>query len=355
MPRFSIAELPIPATPATEGWTDFERAIEVGNHIEALAYGTPDLAYEPDEELPHYHDEFAPQRLLVARVDGLIVGRAVYGWQVDGDADSGWVHVAVLPEFTGRGIGRALADAVEGLLIADGLPKSLAYVAMRDAEGEQIPSPTGFGSVPASDRGTKFLLARGYTLEQVERGSRLPLPLDGVGALLESAIARTGTDYALHHWVGVTPERWHEDLAVLGTRMSTDAPTAGLEEPEDPWTAERVVAADARDAASPRVRVTTAVEHVPSGHLVGFTVLSVPRQVERAVAQYATLVLREHRGHRLGMLLKAANLAHLERERPGHPSVVTWNAEENRYMLDVNESIGFERIGFEGAWKKLLG
>jgi hypothetical protein len=28
--------------------------------------------------------------------------------------------------------------------------------------------------------------------------------------------------------VGPTPERWRADLAVLGTRMSTDAPSAGL-------------------------------------------------------------------------------------------------------------------------------
>ena len=100
-------------------------------------------------------------------------------------------------------------------------------------------------------------------------------------------------------------------------------------------------------------RVAT-VEHVPSGHLVGFTVLSVPRQLHRAVAQYATLVLKEHRGHKLGMLLKVANLQHLERVKPGHASVTTFNAEENRFMLDVNEAVGFVPIGVESAWRKDL-
>jgi hypothetical protein len=65
-------------------------------------------------------------------------------------------------------------------------------------------------------------------------------------------------------------------------------------------------------------------------------------------------VLKDHRGHKLGMLLKVANLAHLEREYPGRSSVITWNAEENRFMLDVNEAVGFVPIGHEGAWKKLL-
>ncbi len=54
------------------------------------------------------------------------------------------------------------------------------------------------------------------------------------------------------------------------------------------------------------------------------------------------------------MLLKVANLAHLEREFPGHPSVITFNAEENRPMHDVNERLGFEAIAVEGAWQKKL-
>jgi GNAT superfamily N-acetyltransferase len=72
------------------------------------------------------------------------------------------------------------------------------------------------------------------------------------------------------------------------------------------------------------------------------------------VTQEDTLVLREHRGHRLGMLLKVANLQYLEQVAPGHPGVLTWNAEENRAMLDVNEAVGFEPIGYEGAWRKDL-
>jgi hypothetical protein len=95
-------------------------------------------------------------------------------------------------------------------------------------------------------------------------------------------------------------------------------------------------------------------EHVPSGRLAGFTVLSVPPQRHRAPAQFATLVLREHRGHGLGMLLKLANLRFLLAERPGHPSITTFNAEENRYMLDVNEAMGYVPVSNESAWRKDL-
>lgn len=54
------------------------------------------------------------------------------------------------------------------------------------------------------------------------------------------------------------------------------------------------------------------------------------------------------------MLLKVGNVAHLQRVRPGHPSILTFNAEENRHMLSVNEAVGFEPFGYEGARKREL-
>ncbi len=83
-----------------------------------------------------------------------------------------------------------------------------------------------------------------------------------------------------------------------------------------------------------------------------FAVLSAPAERERAVTQEDTLVLSEHRGHRLGMLLKAANLAFLQTERPGHPAVTTFNAEENEHMLAVNDALGFVPVVWLGAWKR---
>jgi GNAT superfamily N-acetyltransferase len=210
--------------------------------------------------------------------------------------------------------------------------------------------------VPLENDEVRFLLRRGYTLEQIERGSRLPLPVDD--ALLAehfaAATAASGADYRIHSWTERTPEKWREDMVVLLTRMSTDAPSAGLEEPEEQWSIARLLDAEDRAATSPRTELVAAVEHVPTGRLAGFTVLSVPRELDRAVGQEDTLVLREHRGHRLGMLLKIANIANLQKERPGHPAIITFNAEENRHMLSVNEAVGFVPIGYEGAWKKLL-
>ncbi|SOE70988.1 Acetyltransferase (GNAT) family protein [Salinibacterium xinjiangense] len=355
MTTFTIDEVTIPSGIADPGAVDFIEAIDLGNAVNALGYGTTDINYEPAEELPHFLNPHEPMTLLVARVDGRMAGRGIYETQTGEDADSAWLAAQVLPEFRGLGIGTALAEAVETMAASAGKSKALVYTPIPPMSGEQLTPPTGFGSVVRDHAATRFLLRRGYRLEQVERASRLGLPVDGLATRLADAEQSSGVDYVLRYWEGRTPERWLEGFAHLATRMSTDAPSAGLEEPEDVWTVERVIEFDDRNARlNPRRRVVAADEHLRSGSLVGFTVLSVPQQLVRAVDQYATLVLREHRGHRLGMLLKVANLEHLERVAPGHPSVITFNAEENRHMLDVNEAVGFVPIASESAWRKDL-
>lgn len=345
-----------PAGLAAPDAADFAANAEIQNLVDAEMYGTRDLTYEAAERL---HEEATPFRRnvnLAAWVDGRMVGRAGSTVNVE-PSDTAWVNLHVLPEYRGRGIGTALADAIERQVRDDEphVRKLVSYHGVQEQPGERLPSPTGFGSVPAASAAVRFALSRGWTFEQVERVSRLALPVPDLEERLDAALAATGDQYALHTWRDRVPERWRADLADLISRMSTDAPSAGLEEPEDVWTVERLVHEEERRLReSDRRMLTAVVEHRPTGRLVAFTDLSLPAQPHRAVDQWATLVLREHRGHRLGMLVKLANLAQLAREAPQHPSVITFNAEENRPMLDVNEAIGFVPIAAEAAWRKDL-
>jgi GNAT superfamily N-acetyltransferase len=353
-PGFTIQELPIPESLDGPGGADFAATVDVRNAAESRGYGTTDVEFPADELLAHWHDPHQPQRLWAARLDGAIVARAIIGWQVD-STEVVWVTVQVHPDHEGIGIGSALHDVTEQASRDAGFERMIAYAVSPDGPGERLVPPTGSGSVPAENREVRFLTARGWRLEQVERGSRIPLPIDpGDLETRRAAAAAASADYRVHTWTGPTPERWMSDQAMLHTRMSTDAPSAGLEEPEDPWDLDRLATYDALMADAPRVTLTAVAEHVPSGRLVAFSQLAVPHDLSRPVNQEDTLVLREHRGHRLGMLLKVANLAYLAEMAPGHPSVLTWNAEENRPMLDVNEAVGFEPIGYEGAWRKDL-
>lgn len=350
----TIDEVAIPRSIADDRDGVFAGMMAVRNAVEVAGYGIPEVVVPADEMLPNYLDENQPKRVLLARVDGRIVGRAVLVRHHD-DTEVGWVDVGVLPEFEGAGVGRALSDAVEALSREAGLTRLITYVVSKDAQGDRLAAPTGFGSVPADNREVRFLLTQGWTLEQVERGSRFALPADPEHlAALRTTAEQHSRDYRVLTWVGASAPDLLEDLAALQTRMSTDAPTAGLDEPLDVWTAERFAGKEALMLDSPQLLLTAAARHEPTGRLVGFSRLIAPHDPARAVGQWDTIVLREHRGHRLGMLLKVANLQLLGEAAPGHPSVLTWNAEENRPMLAVNEAVGFVPIGYEGAWRKDL-
>jgi GNAT superfamily N-acetyltransferase len=349
-----IRELAIPEAVGGEGWDDFVTAMGIHFGNEALSYGTDELAFTAAEALPLLLDqENQPTRLFVARDGSRMVGTARYEIEPGEDPRTAWLMIDVLPGVRNAGTGGVLSEKLQAIARADGIRKAIVYAVSPYGAGDRLVAPTGFGSVPRDNPEVRFLLGKGYRLEQVARGSRLALPVD-LTARLKVAIVTTGPDFVLHSWGDHTPERWREQMAFLRQLMSTEEPDAGLEEPEDLWTVERLLANEERLAESPRTLVTAAVEHLPTGAIAGFTTLSVPTEVDRTISQEDTLVRREYRGHRLGMLLKLANLAEVQRLHPGHPAIITFNAEENRHMLDVNEAVGFTPIGYEGAWRKDL-
>ena len=81
--------------------------------------------------------------------------------------------------------------------------------------------------------------------------------------------------------------------------------------------------------------------HRETGRLGGHTmVVTNPLRPTRA-AQGDTAVAREHRGHRLGLLLKLEMMAWLAEVEPQLEHVETWNQADNGYMIRVNEALGY--------------
>jgi hypothetical protein len=65
-------------------------------------------------------------------------------------------------------------------------------------------------------------------------------------------------------------------------------------------------------------------------------------------------VVRDHRGHRLGLLLKAGMLLWLAETEPQLESVDTWNAESNDHMIAVNEQLGYRVMGRGLQFQRML-
>jgi hypothetical protein len=70
--------------------------------------------------------------------------------------------------------------------------------------------------------------------------------------------------------------------------------------------------------------------------------------------QWGTIVHPDHRGHRLGMAVKARNLRALQEAYPDRSRVVTHNSEQNDHMLAINIAMGFEPVELSVEFQRKL-
>ena len=95
--------------------------------------------------------------------------------------------------------------------------------------------------------------------------------------------------------------------------------------------------------------------HRKTGRLAGHTVvLTNPLRPSRG-AQGDTAVAREHRGHRLGLLLKIEMMAWLAETEPQLEHIETWNQADNGYMISVNEALGYRLDRLFNMYELRLG
>jgi GNAT superfamily N-acetyltransferase len=239
------------------------------------------------------------------------------------------VTIEVHPDHRRRGIGRALLDVLLERVRAESRSHMIGDVA------EPLNGPP--------DAGTAFATSAGATraLDEVCRTLEVSeLSHDGLARQEAGAQAAAG-GYELVQWVGPCPDELVDDLAVLTGRMSTDAPLGDLTWEAESWDRERVRESEARSTRLARQWVTTAARELATGHLVAYTDIGWSTRDPGTAFQWMTIVDATHRGHRLGMLIKAANLRALRDATPAVERVVTWNAASNSHMIAINEALGF--------------
>jgi GNAT superfamily N-acetyltransferase len=249
------------------------------------------------------------------------------------------VLVAVHPAHRRRGHGRALFDFLVERARDEGRARLLADVAEPLVNGEGAPGPafaTTVGATRALDE-----IRRVLDLDSLDEAR-----LDALDAEARSRSA----GYETVSWIGDTPDSVIDDYAQLMGQMSVDAPMGDLDWEPEVWDAARVREQDQLVTDQRRTRLLTAVRHQESGRLVAFSSMGISKLQYDPAYQWDTIVLREHRGHRLGMLAKVINLRMLRREVPEARRVVAWNAESNTHMVAINDALGFRPVERLAEW-----
>ncbi|MEZ0447657.1 GNAT family N-acetyltransferase [Cellulomonas sp. ICMP 17802] len=367
MTTWSIREVPVSETADESAWL-LHGYTAAMNQVLVDSWGTRDFERTAREILGSMHDQRYDRkpRLVAVRDDEAdapdptrVLGFAALLMPLQDNTHTAHLDVGVLPEHRGRGIGSSLFDAAEAMVRADGRTQMTmsSDQQVEPPEGPDTLAPTtGTGRVSTTDAGVRFALARGFALEQVARYSRFDLPFDPaiIAEHRAQAEAKSGPDYGIVSWRGAAPEEWVDEFALLNTRMSTDAPLGGLDFEEDVWDAARIRSTEKQFEERGIELLVLAAEHLPTHTLAAFTAFMAVPNTDEFVHQHDTLVLKEHRGKRLGMLVKTANLQRLAAERPSVRRIGTWNAEENSYMLAINVALGFQPAGGSGEWQLKL-
>jgi GNAT superfamily N-acetyltransferase len=282
--------------------------------------------------------------LAAAEPGGPVLGMGLMEFPLLENRHSTEIIVAVHPDHRRRGVGTAVVGAMEERATSDGRRTLNTTV--------DVPRP------PAGEHASgPFARKLGFvsTLSGNMRLLRLPVEGDRIARLRRVvADARDASDYRTLTWENPWPPEFVDDLCTLMRVMSTDEPAGDGERQAETWDEHRLRENEELDAAREVRSLAAVAQHIPSGRLVAMTELLIADRTPAQSWQMITVVDPGHRGHRLGLAIKLANLDLLAETAPGVRMVVTGNASVNAPMIAVNDMLGFE-IFTEGAfWQKHL-
>jgi GNAT superfamily N-acetyltransferase len=281
-----------------------------------------------DPEAPHSgeKDEF-----LLAVVDGRAIGAAEVNLPLIDNLKSASIRVQVRPDERRKGYGRALLGAALDHAAAAGRSRIFFEVPSAYPDGAAVGAPL------LSSVGARPVLKEVRRLVDLTSRPSLDVPVaDG---------------YRVVQWVDHAPDELVDGLAICCARMSTDAPQEQMEWEPEIWDADRYRKKEAAAIARGRVRFAGAAVHEATGQVVAMTDIGVSRHRPEVGYQWDTIVLTEHRGHGLGLALKARNHDLLVESSPETRWVNTWNAEVNRHMIAINEQLGFQPVEYWTEWQ----
>ena len=268
--------------------------------------------------------EGEPGRWFVAYDGDEPVGTASIDASDYDNLEMAWLSVRIAPGLRRRGLGVEALRQVEGLAVEMGRPLLLL-------DGLDNEATLGFAAAADYER-------RSAEIRRVQVVADAPDPRP-----IRDEALRHARDYELLRLERYAPDELLPALVDL-TAAINDAPLDDLEWEDEVYSPERVRAYERAQIESGYRFRRVVARHRPTGELAGHTVVVVDSQEPTYAEQHDTSVVRAHRGHRLGLLLKAEMLLWLAGVEPQVERITTDNAESNRYMIAVNERLGYHPV-----------
>jgi mycothiol synthase len=268
---------------------------------------------------------------------GAMVGYSLVAWQKNepGNQHLRWCEVTVEKAHRRRGLGRALLRrAVEAVAGQGGDIVFMSQVTDR---------------IPA---GEAFARAIGATQGLAMKTNQLDLASVDRAKVREWAqVAPAG--YRLERVDGPVPQDLIRPYIQSASGMN-DAPRGDLQ--MDDWELNEEQIRD-RESWQRQVgieRWLIVAVHEASGEGAGFTEVTYDPRVPHLIWQQGTAVIDAHRGHGLGLWMKAVMLDRILRERTQARFIRTGNANTNAQMLAINTQLGFRPAWASALWQVTL-
>jgi RimJ/RimL family protein N-acetyltransferase len=248
--------------------------------------------------------------------------------------DLAWLGISVHPDARRQGHGRAMME--RALDLCRSLERPNVGADSWDGEGHHA-----FAKAMGFEQKSTAINRRQF-LEELE---------PGLADTLYAEAEPHAADYELTRILAPTPEDLLAPLAEA-TAAINDAPIDDLDVEDEVFDADRIRAYERAQLESGYRVYRIIARHRTTGEIGGLTVATVDSETPTQGHQHDTSVVRSHRGHRLGLLLKSDMMRWLAEAEPQLRTIDTWNAESNDHMIAINERLGYRVMGRGVAYQR---
>jgi GNAT superfamily N-acetyltransferase len=265
---------------------------------------------------------------------GKLVGSSFVGWNKNEpeNAHARWTEVNVMPDHRRKGVGRALMRAAVEACIGQG--DDLVFFGQTN---DRQPSGEAFAKAVAATAGLEMKLNQ-LAIADVDRAQVAAwATLDPKGYRLERAD-------------NVVPQTLIKPFLDSANAMN-DMPKGDLRFADQKFTEEQLHERESWLKQAGMDWWLIVAIHEATGEGAGFTEVNYDPRVGHVVQQSGTGVTAAHRGHRLGLWMKASMLDRILRERPLAKFIRTGNANVNKNMLEINTLLGFRHAWSNTMWQ----